>query len=219
MTPARRISALAHRKAITVAGTASLSEVAFLGKLVLRGNPAKIAKAVEGVIGAPLPSTVRATSKGARATAVWTGPDEWWLLTVPGSEGALAGGLGKALAGIHHQVADVTDYYTTIALSGPRAREMLMTLATLDLHPRAFKPGEAVLTNLGRSNPLLICTGSDAFEIHIRISMADYLWCSLLEAGHEWGLPELAPKGEVKLHLPHFEGVGERTLIGRNSQL
>ncbi len=209
MTPARRISALAHRKPIAVAGAASLGEVAFLGKLVLRSDPARIAKAVEGLIGAPLPSTVRATSKGARATAVWTGPDEWWLLTAPGTEAALAGDLGKALAGIHHQVADVTDYYTTIALEGPRTREMLMTLATVDLHPRAFKPGEAVLTNLGRANPLLICTAADAFEIQIRISMADYLWCSLLEAGHEWGLPEERPKGEVKLHLPHFEGVAE----------
>jgi sarcosine oxidase subunit gamma len=204
MTPARRASALSHRKAIDVRGVASLREAPFLGKLVLRGKPDKVGKAIEGVIGAALPLAVTRTAKGARALAAWTAPDEWWLVTDAGAEGKFAADLASAMKGIHHQVADVTDYYTTIRLEGPRAREMLMTLATIDLHPRGFKPGEAVLSNLGRSNPLLICTGAHSFEIHIRISMADYLWCSLLEAGHEWGLPEEKPKGDVKLHLPHF---------------
>ena len=85
-----------------------------------------------------------------------------------------------------------------------------MTLSTIDLHPRKFVAGEAVLSNLGRANPLLIATAADAFDIHIRISMADYLWCSLCEAGHEWGLPEEKPKGVVQLHLPHFESAGGR---------
>jgi sarcosine oxidase subunit gamma len=204
MIPVRRTSALSHRRGVDVKGVASLREAPFLGKLILRGKPEVIGKPVEGVIGAALPLVVKRTARGARALAVWTAPDEWWLVAGADEEKKLAADLAAALKGIHHQVADVTDYYTTIRLAGPRTREMLMTLATVDLHPRAFKSGEAVLSNLGRSNPLLVCTGEDSFDIHIRISMADYLWCSLLEAGHEWGLPEERPKGEVKLHLPHF---------------
>lgn len=205
MTTTRRTSALAHRKPVEHKGVARIGESPFLGKLILRGRPERIGKAVEGVIGVSLPLAVKGTAKGASALAIWTAPDEWWLMAAAGAEGKLAADLASALKGVHAQVADVTDYYTTIRLEGPRAREMLMTLSTVDLHPRKLLEGEAVLSNLGRANPLLVCMGADAFDIHIRISMADYLWCSLLEAGHEWGLPEEKPKGEVKLHLPHFE--------------
>ena len=86
-----------------------------------------------------------------------------------------------------------------------------MKLATLDLHPKAFKAGMGVACLIGRCNPWLRQTredtaeGGPAFEMTIRLSMADYLWCLLSEAGEEWGLAAPAPKGQVRQHLPHFE--------------
>ena len=202
-----RRSALAHRAPLaTPDGTAGLKEVPFEGKLILRGSLAKIGGALTGVLGTALPGKVMETSTGPRAVAQWLSPDEWLLVTAPGAEAALIRDLEAALAGIHAQVVDVSDYYTTIALSGGHAREMLMKIATVDFDARVFKAGMGVTTNLGRTNPWLRATSDNSFAIIIRISMADYLWCLLAEAGHEWGLPDVAPKGSgVTLHLPHFE--------------
>ena len=205
-----RTSALAHRSPLSADGV-TIAEKPFEGKLILRGDLQRIGAGAAQVLGVGLPGKVHGTSAGQRAAAQWLGPDEWLLITAPGAQGALAADVGKALASQHHQVADVTDYYTTIELSGAHAREMLMKIATVDFHPREFKNGMGITTNLGRANPSLRQTrddaapGGPAFDIIIRISMADYLWCLLAEAGHEWGLPGQSPKGQVTLHLPHFD--------------
>jgi sarcosine oxidase, subunit gamma len=209
---ARRKSALSHRQPQTSDdGSAALREKPFEGKLILRGEHGSLHPAVNGVLGADLPATVGGTASSLRVTAQWLGPDEWLLITPPREEIALLTELNAALAALHAQAVDVTDYYTTIELSGPRAREMLMKITTIDMHPRAFKVGHGVAGNFGRANPFVRQTrddaaeGGPAFDLIIRISMADYLWCLLCEAGHEWGLIELDPKGQVKQHLPHFE--------------
>lgn len=210
-----RKSALAHRDALAAGeGAAAVREKPFEGKLIVRGQRELIGGGASRVIGAPLPAGVMETSRGERAAAQWLGPDEWLLISPPGTETALKADLESALAGIHCQVADVTDYYTTIELAGTRVREMLMKIATIDLHARSFKNGMGVTSNFGRAVPWLRQVrddgepGGPAFDLVIRISMADYLWCLLAESGHEWGLPELDPKGRVKLHLPHFEVQG-----------
>ena len=210
MIPLQRRSALAHRAAMTADGV-SVLEKPFEGKLILRGDISRMGPGAAQVLGTGLPSKAHETSTGPRAAVQWLSLDEWLLVTAAGAQDAVARDLGQALAGQHHQIADVTDYYTTIDLSGAHARAMLMKIATVDFHPRAFKTGMGVTTNLGRANPFLRQTrddaapGGPAFDIVIRISMADYLWCLLAEAGHEWGLPEQSPKGQVTLHLPHFD--------------
>ncbi len=215
MSDLNRRAALAHRTALKGSNDgAAIAEKPFEGKLILRGDRTRIGPAASKVLGAALPGKVNETAAGARAAAQWLSPDEWLLVTAPGAEAALVFDLTPALTGQHHQIADVTDYYTTIELTGTHARDMLMKIATVDFHPRVFKTGMGMTTNLGRANPFLRQTrddagpGGPAFDIIIRISMADYLWCLLAEAGHEWGLPEQPPKGLVKLHLPHFETGG-----------
>jgi sarcosine oxidase subunit gamma len=207
----RRRSALQHRRALS-SPEASLREVPFLGKLVVRGDAYRIAGPVSTALRLDLPRTVKGTASAGGTTAIWMSPDEWWLVTPPGEETAIKAKLDIALYGTPSLVTDVTDYYTAIALEGPKVREMLMKLTTIDLHPRAFKAGDAVSSNFGRAVAVLRQTRDDAgrqgpaFELLIRISMADYLWCVLAEAGHEWGLPLETPKGQVKQHLPHFDG-------------
>ncbi len=207
----RRQSPLAHRAAqLTDDGVVALSERAFEGKLILRGDVARMA-ATASVLGGPLPALAGGTLTSARATVQWLGPDEWLVITVPGAEPALAHELATALSGQHHQLVTVTDNYTTIALSGARTRDILMKIATVDCHPRAFKNGQGVTSNFGRVIAIVrqvrddAEAGGPAFDLIVRTSMADYLWCLLCEAGHEWGLIELDPRGMVKQHLPHFE--------------
>ena len=223
MKPLQRRPALAHRQPMTgQGGAASLTERPFEGKLVLRGKPEAIADGVSAVLGGKLPIKVFETVSGPRGGVQWLGPDEWLIVTAPGVEAAVASDLVRALAGIHCQIVDVTDYHTTLVLSGDHACDMLMKVTTIDFHPRAFKPGMGVTTNFGRTIASARQTGDTTFEIIVRISMADYLWCLLAEAGREWGLPSQIPKGgDVKLHLPHFEVAphGDATTVGSELEM
>jgi len=223
MSPLERRSALAHRQSLIVTGGAvSLTERPFEGKLILRGKLDTVGKKVAAVLGASLPATAMQTTSSPGAATQWLGPDEWLIVAAPGTEAALLADLGKALAGLHSQVADVTDYYTTIALSGTRARDMLMKITTIDFHPVAFRPGMGVTTNFGRATAWARQTGDTAFDVIVRISMADYLWCLLVEAGREWGLPPQTVRGaDVKLHLPHLEAQAhdDATAVGTDLEI
>jgi sarcosine oxidase, subunit gamma len=196
----RRRSPLAHRLPIkAMEAAARMGEIPFLGKLVLRGDPANIDGAVTEIVGASLPETACTVTRQSETSILWIGPDEFWIVTPPTDQTELAKGLEAALAGIHHQVADVASYYTTIELAGRKAREMLMKLTTLDLDARAFEAGQVAGSMFGRAQATLWqvdaddADGGPLFRLFVRRSMADYLWCLIAEAGFEWGMPRQAP--------------------------
>ena len=77
--------------------------------------------------------------------------------------------------------------YATLALSGPRAREVLMKGCRLDLHPRAFKPGGCMQTALARAQAILHRTDdAPTYEITVRNSFSVYLATWLLDAMAEY---------------------------------
>ena len=77
--------------------------------------------------------------------------------------------------------------YATLALSGARAREVLMKGCRLDLHPRAFAPGACMQTALAKANVILHRTGDEpAYEITVRNSFSVYLATWLLDAMAEY---------------------------------
>jgi len=180
-------------------GGVHLRERRFLGKLILRGDYEAVKGGISECLKLDLPQTSPNSVFGDKADILWLAPDEWMIVTEPEAERALAAQLGKALDGIHHQVADVTDYYTTIQLSGGPAREILMKLTMLDVHSRAFKAGEVRGTMLMHCQATLLQRLDDdaedgpAFDIFVRWSMADYLWCLIAECGREFGLPAQKP--------------------------
>jgi heterotetrameric sarcosine oxidase gamma subunit len=201
VSPPRRQSPLSHRVAIAGDG-ARMAELPFLGKFILRAAPEE-ASARLAPLGFTLPRDPLQSSAAGEAALLWLGPDEWMLVTPPADAARTASDAAQALAGMHHQLVDVSDYYTAIDLSGAKARELLMKLTTLDLHPRAFKAGMVAGSLFGRANATLWQTLDDAsdggptFRLFIRWSMADYVWCALADAGREWGVPEQQPvKGE-----------------------
>ncbi len=208
MADPRRRSPLAHRAPLTAeGGTLTIAERPLLGRLVLRVDADKGDAAVATVIGAGLPKAVAETALSEAATIFWLSPDEWMIVTAAEAEERLAADLGAALAGIHHQIAVVSDYYTAIEIAGARARDLLSKLTTLDMHARAFKPGEARAGIFAKANGVLFqrvaddAGGGPAFDLAVRWSMADYLWCVVAEAGHEWGLPVEHPvAGEPLFH-------------------
>ncbi len=202
-TPVRR-SPLAHRTAMSAPDDVlHLSERAFDAKIVLRGLPEVLGPAVAKVTGLELPSATRSTASETHRL-LWQSPDEFLLLGPMDSESALMSALAVELEGQHVQTVNVTDYHTTLVLSGPRARETLMTLSTLDLHPRGFTPDQVAGTTFGHASGWLVQTvddgaeGGPSFDILVRWSHADYLFCELTHGARAFGMPEAKPvSGEL----------------------
>ena len=184
------IAALADALAAARADGVTLAEGTARARFNLRLDQKDVEAltAAGAVLGGSLPrapNTAAPTVNGK--TLLWLGPDEW-LVTGPAEEGAqLEETLRGRLEGRNHALTDVSAMYATLALSGPRAREVLMKGCRLDLHPRAFKPGTCVQTALARAQVILHQTGdAPAYEITVRNSFSVYLATWLLDAMAEY---------------------------------
>jgi sarcosine oxidase subunit gamma len=139
--------------------------------------------ALHSVTGLRLPAEANSfTTEGALA-CLWLGPDEWLILGAGGGEHEIAPRLRAALGDIHAAVTDVSEARTTIAIAGPRARELLAKGTSIDLHPRVFGPGHCVQTGFANANIILRQTDEvPRFEILALNSFAEHLW-TWLEGG------------------------------------
>jgi sarcosine oxidase subunit gamma len=169
----------------------TMGECAFLGYVNLRGdasNPA-FADAVASVLRAPLPLKPNTVAEGRGSVVCWLGPDEWLIMTAPGAEDELIRALRNALDDLFAAVTDVSSGFTLIAVGGERARDLLATGCSLDLHPRVFGPGRCAQTLLAKAGVLIRQRDeSPLFDLVVRRSFADYLWLWLERAAEELGM-------------------------------
>ncbi|NBB70938.1 MAG: hypothetical protein GVY33_11550 [Alphaproteobacteria bacterium] len=205
MIDARARSPLAHRAPLA-GDDLRLAERPFEGLLALRGEADELDPAFGAATGLALPRACRGTSRGPGSSALWLAPDEWLVVTPAVEDAArLATELALALAGLRHQVVDVSDYYTVVQVSGRATRAALAKLVALDLHPRAWRRDEVLGTHLAKAivQIWLVAGETDAggaeARVVVRRSLADYVWCLLAEAGREWGLDPQRPIGRVRL--------------------
>ena len=168
-----------------------LNELRFRGVVnlrVRRDDPAA-RQAVESGLGASLPAVGKA-SLAKDATILGIGPDEWLAVGADGP--ALAERLRAAVGDQFAGVTDVSENYTTLVASGPAAREVLAKGCPLDLHPRAFQPGDVAGSVIAKATVVLHlaseAAGDAHFEILVRRSFADYLFRWLEDAGRDVGV-------------------------------
>ncbi len=168
----------------------ALAERPFRAIVDLRGNPddAAFLGAAQGALGLELPLTPNTTASQGKTTALWLGPDEWWIVTAdPAADHAAR--LRTTLAGVHGAVTEVGESRTCIEVSGPRARDLLAKACPLDLHPRSFTPGACAQSQLAKAAGLIHQTSDEpAYDLYVLRSFAEYLWHWLEDAGKEYGV-------------------------------
>ncbi len=173
----------------TGADTAIVVEHPHTGKINLRGDAADQAfvEAVKGVAGAGPPSDANTVASAGANKILWLGPDEWLIVTAEGKQQAMATALEAALTGRHVSIVDTSDARTMIRLHGARARDVLVKGCPLDLHPRAFGPGQCAQTILAKAD-VLIHQRDDVptYDIYVLCSFARYLWDWLVDAAKEF---------------------------------
>ena len=151
-----------------------------------KGQSAAVAAVVRDAWGIDLPSSPRRVGD-ARLAFVWSGPDQWTVVA-EGWPRALDDVLGERLRGLASVTAQ-GDGRVLLRLSGPRTRDVLSKGVGIDLHPRAFRTGDAAST-LAAHIGVQIWQVDDAptFELSAFRSYARSLYDWLISAGEEYGI-------------------------------
>ncbi|MDA3646809.1 sarcosine oxidase subunit gamma [Saccharopolyspora indica] len=182
---AARADELAARSGAAVA----LAEEPFLTQVNLRVHPGSPAVArIEHALNLALPHhEPNLVSGDETAAALWLGPDEWLLIGPDGRAPTLLPALAEALADSLGSTVDVSASRTALRLSGPRSRDVLEKLCSLDLHPRSFPPTRCAQTLVGRTQAILWHLDHEpTYRLLVRNSYAPYLADLLLDAMHEF---------------------------------
>jgi glycine cleavage system aminomethyltransferase T len=84
-------------------------------------------------------------------------------------------------------VTEITSIYSAILLAGPKSREVLQKLTTLNVSDCAMPEGAARQTRLAHVNTTIL--RSEGFLILNTRDVAEYVWQALLHAGaHPFGM-------------------------------
>lgn len=188
-----RESPLAHLEGemrATHGRAVALREAGLLSMVSVRVEPgSEAAERIGAALGCLLPPACGQTASAGEHTVLWLGPDEWLVVSGWDEPSTLTALLQRALAGERGSVADVSANRTVLELSGGQARAVLEKGCPVDLHPRAFVPGQAVTTTMGPVPVLLWQTGAAGYRLLPRSSFADYLARWLLDAMSEYTGP------------------------------
>jgi heterotetrameric sarcosine oxidase gamma subunit len=96
-----------------------------------------------GRLGFELPAQPRFCDGGGWR-AVWFGPERWLVFGAPDAERQL-----RAQLGTWATITDQSDARVLLRVAGWSARDVLAKGLPIDLHPRAFGPGDVALTLAG----------------------------------------------------------------------
>jgi glycine cleavage system aminomethyltransferase T len=78
-------------------------------------------------------------------------------------------------------VTDVTSVYSAILLAGPKSRQLLQKLTTLNVNDQAMPEGAARQTRLAHVNAIIL--RSQGFLLLNTRDVAEYVWQTLLRVG------------------------------------
>jgi sarcosine oxidase subunit gamma len=137
-----------------------------------RGVVADRIAATLGIARLPGPNRVLRVREG---DCFWLGPSEWLWVGNPGDRDPMLEALEGAI-GNDGAVVDLSSSRVILDLSGASAREVLASCCALDLHPRAFAPGQCAQTLVAKAPVLLTqLDPTPTYRVFVRPSFASYV--------------------------------------------
>ncbi len=113
------------------------------------------------------------------------GPDQWLLTSDTKAAGDIIEQIDRALVDQLYAATDMSSSNVCFALRGPAARTVLAMGCGIDVHTRAFKPGQCVQTNFANVLLFIVCVEDNSFDLYVDRSHARYLGDWLLKAGED----------------------------------
>jgi len=147
------------------------------------------ASAAGSAMGVSLPGPGVLLSAQGRSIA-WVAPREWLVFLAPADESTLLAALSAAGEGVF--ATPIGDARTGVALSGPRAADVLVRGTGLDLHPDVFGAGRVSNTRLAQLAVMIARpVADDGFHVWVDRSAGAWLWQWLVDAASEFA-PDVA---------------------------
>ena len=150
------------------------------------GKRRALADALQQAFGLPLPAAPR-REVGQGIAIEWGGPDRWLVI----ANREPAGGIEAHLASLagHASIVDQSHGLLQLRVSGPAVRQALAKGVVIDLHPRAFKPGDVAATIVSHiAVTLVMLDDAPSYEILTPRSSALSFWHWLEASAAEFGL-------------------------------
>jgi Ala-tRNA(Pro) deacylase len=169
-----------------MADSAAISEIAGLGRVILRCREADITS-VSGRIDLELPRHACLSESRGGLSCLWLGPDEWLLLNYSRTDRWISH-LEAKLDGIVRSLVDVSDRQIALAVRGSRAEMILATGCSLDLSVETFPVGMCTRTMFAKAEVVLWRTATDGFHVEVARSYARYVETLLRQAENEFEL-------------------------------
>jgi heterotetrameric sarcosine oxidase gamma subunit len=157
--------------------------------LVRKERATALSHCVRDLLDIDLPQGPRYVTAGDVAFA-GTGPEAWLAMRERGGN-SFAASLRDSLGNLA-SVADQSDGYAVLRLTGPKLLDTFAKIIPIDVHPRAFGPGEVASTvaaHIGVTLWRLKVPGADSpvFEVALFRSLAASFWLALCQAAAEFG--------------------------------
>jgi heterotetrameric sarcosine oxidase gamma subunit len=152
-----------------------------------QGKKDELSAAIRATYGVDLPKRP-ARVEGQGIAFVWAGPDQWLAVAERKDGRDLEPELKKTLAGIA-SVVDQSDGRVIVRISGNRARDVLAKGIPVDLHERAFKPGNVAITHASHIGVILWqIDEKPTYEVALFRSYVDSFSHWLMDSAAEYGL-------------------------------
>lgn len=162
------------------------TDLAFASVIAKRGKRFALINAVNTAFGVALPDGPRRATRGL-VTFAGTGPDQW-SASAEGSEAAGFAAKMRARIGPFAAVSDQSDARLVLRVSGERVRDVLAKGVPVDLHPKAFRPGDVAGTVVGYiATQIDMLDDAPTYQLAAPRSMAGSLWSWLTASAAEFG--------------------------------
>jgi heterotetrameric sarcosine oxidase gamma subunit len=148
------------------------------------GAAPRFEAAVQGVIGQPLPSSASTAMHAGGDLVLRTAPDQYWIFTANATRAAALAAAVPVDAGA---VLVLSGSRTCIVIDGASAREVLMKLLPIDLHPTAFPVGGFVQSGIHHVGGLLHRAAADRYEFYALRTYAATTWEAIADAARSHG--------------------------------
>ena len=153
--------------------------------LARRGATEALTERCRG-FGVVLPGTPKRVA-GRGYAIVWTAPGQWLVQADDREIGRLER-LFSSFPTLCSTVA-LDDSRIILSVEGPRMRDALAKMLTLDLHPRVFRPGDAAVTVAGGMSVYLwLRDDVPVFDLAVPRSVAGSFWDWLMGSAAEYGV-------------------------------
>ncbi|MBI4220470.1 MAG: (2Fe-2S)-binding protein [Chloroflexi bacterium] len=134
------------------------------------------------------------------------GEDRFFVTTGTGTLDAVEQWLTWWLAGSEREVTvtNLTSEYAAVNLAGPRARDVMGRLTSMDVSPKGM-PYLSAIEGPVAGVPAIILrigfVGELGYEVHVPADYGAHLWDALLEAGRDFGLEPFGVETQRVLRL------------------